>query len=248
MPSYGLAVVLLLVTFIFLFSSCEKSPGPGGTGSISGTIIEHFYNDDFSSQLYQKPALDEEVFMLYGEENALGDRVFTGVTGEFRFKYLFPGRYYVYYFSEDSTSILDEKKEKLYPVDLKRGEEVDLGDLEKLSTLDYDDGAAMIKGVVKVINYVNESRWPNLVVEDIAFAHEHEVYITYGNHTFYDDRIRTQYDGYFEFSNLIPGDYLIFLYSEDVTRVTEHVVLKFQVTISEFDQVVDLGEITIEQL
>lgn len=248
MPSPGLAVVLWLVTFIFLFSSCEKNPGQGGTGSISGTIIEHFYNDDFSSQLYKKAAVDEEIFILYGEGNALGNREFTDISGKFRFNYLFPGRYYIYYHSEDSTSILDQEKEMLYLVDLERGEEVDLGVLEKLSTMDYDDGGAMIKGVVKVINYVDESRWPNMVIEDIAFAHEHEIYLTYGNHTFYDDRIRTQHDGYFEFSNLIPGDYLIFLYSEDITRVTEHVVLKFQVTISEFDQVVDLGEITIEEL
>ncbi len=248
MPSRGLAVVLWLVPFVFLFSSCEKNPGPGGTGSISGTIIEHFYNDDFSSHLYKRAAVDKEIFILYGEGNALGDRAFTDLTGKFRFNYLFPGRYYIYFLSEDSTSILDEEKEMLYLVNLERGEEVDLGDLEKLTALDYDDGAAMIKGVVKVINYVDESRWPNMVIEDIAFAHEHEVYITYGNHTFYDDRIRTQYDGYFEFSNLIPGDYLIFLYSDDVTRVTDDVVLEFQVTISEFDQVVDLGEITIEKL
>lgn len=248
MPSCELAVVLLLVPFIFLFSSCEKNPGTGGTGSISGTIIERFYNDDFSSQLYERVAVDEEIFMLYGEDNALGDREFTDLTGKFRFNYLFPGRYYVYYLSQDSTSILDEQQEKLYLVDLKRGEEVDLGDLEKLTTLDYDDGAAMIKGVVWVEKYVDESRWPKLVTEYIAPAQEQEVYITYGNHTFYDDRIRTQDDGYFEFSKLIPGDYRIFLYSDDVTRVKDNVVLEFQVTISEFDQVVDLGEITIEQL
>ncbi|MCK4750627.1 MAG: hypothetical protein KAT15_26395, partial [Bacteroidales bacterium] len=64
----------------------------------------------------------------------------------------------------------------------------------------------------------------------------------------YDERVRTQHDGYFEFSGLIPGDYLIVLYSEDVTRVVEHEVLQYEVTISEFDQVVDLGEITIEEL
>ena len=198
--------------------------------------------------IYIKPSVDEEVFLLYGEDNVLGDRVFTGITGDFRFDYLFPGRYYFYYLSNDSISKYNEEQEKLFLVKLDRGEDADLGDIVKLSTLDFDDGAAVIKGVVRVINYVDESRWPNMVVEDIAFAHEQEVYLTYGNHSFTDERVRTQHNGTFEFRNLITGDYLIFLYSEDVTRVTEHVVLKFEVTIDEIDQVVDLGVITIEEL
>lgn len=243
-----MAILLLIFIMVFLLPSCKKEEGLGGTGAISGTIIEQFYNDDYSSLVYQKAAVDEEVFMMFGEDKNLGDRTFTSITGNFRFNYLFPGRYYIYYQSRDSTSILDEIHEKLYLVDMDRGEEVDLGNLVKLSTLDYNDGAAIIKGVVKVIKYVDESRWPNLVIEYIDFAHEHEVYLKSGNHTFYDERIRTQHDGYFEFSNLIPGDYLVFLYSDDVTRVIKNVVLKFEVTISEFDQVVDLGEITIENL
>ena len=118
----------------------------------------------------------------------------------------------------------------------------------KLNTLDWDDGSAVIKGVVKVIDYVDESRWPNLVIEEEYFAHEHEIYIKYGNHLFFDDRIRTQYDGYFEFRNLIPGDYQVFLYSDDARRINESVVLKFEITITETEQVMDLGQITIEKL
>ena len=246
--SAGIIVPVLFITMILTATGCKNDEGQGGTGSISGTIIEQFYNDDYSQLINKKPAVDEEIFLLYGEDNALGDRTFTGITGEFRFNYLFPGRYYLYYHSKDSASSLDEDQEKLFLVQLDRGEEADLGDIVKLSTLDYDDGAAVIKGVVRIINYVDESRWPNLVVEDIAFAHEHEVYLTYGNHTYYDERVRTQHDGAFEFRNLIPGDYLIFLYSEDVTTVVEHVVLEYEVTISEYDQVVDLGEIIIEEL
>lgn len=246
--SPGVVIVLLLLTTICLLPSCEKDEGQGGSGSISGTIVEQFYNDDYSALIYQKPAVDEDVFVLYGDENTLGDRTITGVTGEFRFDFLYPGHYNIYFLTRDSTTVLDENQVRMFEVNLERGEKVDLGTLEKLSTLDYNDGSAVIKGVVKVINYVNESSWPNLIVEYIDFAHEHEVYLTYGNHSFYDKRVRTQYNGYFEYDNLIPGDYLIFLYSEDVTKRTKHVVLKYEVTITEFDQVVDLGEITIEKL
>ena len=48
-------------------SSCEKSEGPGGTGSIAGTVMEQFYNDDYSLLILEKPAVDEEIFIVYGD-------------------------------------------------------------------------------------------------------------------------------------------------------------------------------------
>lgn len=244
----GLSYIAGLFFLAAIFSSCEKTEGRGGTGSISGTLMEYFYNDDYSSLIMQKVAVDEEIFILYGEEGSVGDRVVTGASGEFRFRYLYPGTYYIYHRTRDSTEILDMNVEKMYEVKLDKGEDKDLGELQKLSTLDYDEGAAKIRGVVIEKVFDEDSRWPNLVVDYIDFAYEKEVYLTYGNHSYYDDRIRTQHDGSFEFNNLIPGKYLIFLYSDDVTRETDKVVIKREVTITEMDQVVDLGEITIEKI
>lgn len=237
----------MVILMCLAAASCSKMEGEGGTGSISGIVTEYFYNDDFSQLIYSEPAVDEEVFILYGEDQALGDRIRTSNNGAFRFDFLYQGNYTVYFQTEDSLDIPGEDVEKLVEVSLKRGEEADLDELAKLTTLDFDDGAAVIRGVVKVIDYVNASRWPNLVVDYIDFAYEQEVYLTYGNHTYYDERIRTGHDGSFEFRKLIPGDYLVFLYSEDVTRLTDKVVLEFEVTITEMDQVIDLGEITIEE-
>ncbi len=245
LPQGAVAVVTMLV---FLSgTACQKEPGIGGTGAIQGTIIEKFYNDDYTEFLYELPAVDEEVFILFGNDKVLGDRVFTGITGEFRFEFLYPGDYEIYFQSDDTTALLENDWGARFRVEVSRGQEVSMGQLEKISALDYDDGAAVIKGVVWEVNYVNESRWPSLVVESEDYAYEQEVYLTYGDHAFYDERVRTQHGGYFEFSNLIPGDYLIFLYSEDVKRLTDKVVLEFEVTISEFDQVVDLGQITVEK-
>lgn len=240
-------VMLFLWFALILSTSCQKDPGFGGTGAIKGTLVEKFYNDDYSELIYEKPAVDEEVFILFGDDPVLGDRIFTSQTGAFRFDYLYPGEYHIYYQSEDPEELPEDDWTTTHTVTLERGQELDLGQLEKVTALDYDDGAAVIRGVVWEINYVNESRWPNLVVESEDYAFEQEVYLVYGNHTFYDDRIRTQYDGTFEFSGLIPGDYLIFLYSEDVKRLTDKVVLKYEVTITEMDQEVDLGTINIEK-
>ncbi len=246
-PNIKWPAFLLIALLGMLTVSCDKSEGLGGTGSIAGVIVEHFYNDDYSELLTSTPAVDEEVFILFGSDQTPGDRVNTGTSGDFRFDYLYPGTYQIYYRSDDSTTIVEDEWHMMQ-VSLESGEKVVLGNLEKATKLDWDDGAAVISGVVKKIKYDNDSKWPNLVVEYMDFAHEHEIYITYGNHTFVDDRVRTQDNGYFEFKNLIPGKYRIFLYSEDVTKVTEHVVLEFQENITDFDQKVDLGEITIEAI
>jgi len=241
-------IVFLSFLIVLLPLSCQKSEGLGGTGSIAGTITEQFYNDDYSLLIYEKPAVDEEVYIVFGSSKELGNRVRTNNMGQFRFKFLYPGNYQVYFISGDSTAELNMDVEKLYELELERGEELDLGRLNKLTTLDFDDGTALIKGVVKVIDYVDLSSWPDLVVDKTYYATEQEVYLTYNKHTFYDERIRTQTGGVFEFGGLIPGNYLVFLYSDDVTGESDKVTLEFEVSIDDLDQVVDLGEIVIEKL
>jgi len=241
-------IVFLSFLIVLLPLSCQKSEGLGGTGSIAGTITEQFYNDDYSLLIYEKPAVDEEVYIVFGSSKELGNRVRTNNMGQFRFKFLYPGNYQVYFISGDSTAELNMDVEKLYELELERGEELDLGRLNKLTTLDFDDGTALIKGVVKVVDYVDLSSWPDLVVDKTYYATEQEVYLTYNKHTFYDERIRTQTGGVFEFGGLIPGNYLVFLYSDDVTGESDKVTLEFEVSIDDLDQVVDLGEIVIEKL
>jgi hypothetical protein len=244
----GMLMLFLSLLFVLLPMSCEKSEGLGGTGSIAGTITEQFFNDDFSLLIHEQAAVDEEVFIVFGNNEELGARVRTNDRGQFRFKYLYPGNYRVFFVSEDPASVLDLDREKVVEVELDRGQEMDLGNLEKLTVLDFDDGSARIRGVVNVIDYVDMSTWPDLVIEKTYYATEQEVYLTYNNHSFYDERIRTQSGGVFEFEGLIPGKYLVFLYSDDVTGESDKVTLEFEVTIENLDQVLDLGEITIEKL
>lgn len=236
-------VVFAVLLLAAILVSCSNDEGFGGTGSISGSVTEYFYNDDFSDLIYQQPAVDEEVFILFGDEENTGERVTTGPTGEFRFDFLYGGTYHIYFRSEDSTEIPDDGWSKIIDMELENGEDRDLGELVKMSTLDYDDGDATITGMVKVIKYEEGS---TILVEYVDFAREHEVYLVYGDHVQFDERVRTGHDGRFAFSGLIPGDYLVFLYSEDPTGNAERVVLKQQVTITGLDQAVDLGEITIE--
>ncbi len=52
------------------------------------------------------------------------------------------------------------------------------------------------------------------------YAPEEDVYIIYGDEATYSERVKTNYDGTFEFRYLRPGNYKIYAYSKDSTLQT----------------------------
>ena len=83
---------------------------------------------------------------------------------------------------------------------------------------DIDDGTSSISGTVFKIKYWTSSIPPydSNDIKDITPAQDYDVYIVYENDITYFDRTRTNYNGVFEFSNLIKGNYRVFVYSDDV--------------------------------
>ncbi len=104
-------------------------------------------------------------------------------------------------------------------------------------------GDATISGQVWVRDY--NSTFTQLLGE--YPAEDVYVYITYGNKTGYDKRIKTDYDGYFQFEYLYKGDYKVFVYSADstLTDLNNMVAVVQQISIEERKELVDLGTITI---
>ncbi len=243
--------VLLSITAVFFLisNSCVKPEGYGGTSSVSGKILTRYYNDDYSMLIKEVPSVDEDVYLLFGDDESVGDRVFTSSTGAFAFEFLRPGAYTLYFTSEDSTSADRSEEVSAIEFELKSGEDKDLGTLTEFKTLDFNEGTGKIFGVIRLINYKNSSVPPFLEIKDTSFAQEQEVYIRYGTHKFYDERIRTSYNGYFEFTGLIPGEYEVFTYSEDVWfGGTENIPVGDTVIISPEIQEVDLGIMYIEKI
>jgi hypothetical protein len=77
---------------------------------------------------------------------------------------------------------------------------------------------------------------------------DENVYIIYGNEqTFYNDDISTSYDGSFEFNYLRPGKYVVFMYENCYPCAALQQEKLFEVEITEKNQVVDLGEITLNK-
>jgi hypothetical protein len=73
---------------------------------------------------------------------------------------------------------------------------------------------------------------------------ELDVYIIFGNNVSYGDRVRTNYDGCFEFKYLREGEYTIYVYSKAAVAGGVQEVKK-TVTISGSNQAVDAGKFTI---
>ncbi len=104
-------------------------------------------------------------------------------------------------------------------------------------------GDAEITGRVWVRDY--NSTMTNVIGE---YAAEDEyVYIVFGDHRGYDKRIKTDYNGYFRFNHLYPGDYTIYVYSTDttLTELDEQVPVIVKVNVEDKDSSVDLGLINI---
>ncbi len=104
-------------------------------------------------------------------------------------------------------------------------------------------GRATIKGKIYVKQY-NESFTQLL---DEYYAAEEDVYIIYGDHDVYDDDMKTNFDGKFEFSYLERGNYKIFVYSEDSTFNTPggKEAIFIDIEIKEKKDVIELDDIVI---
>ncbi len=96
-------IVLILAAGLMFISSCSKDPGEGGSSTITGKVLVHHYNYDFTVLLDEYWAPDEDVFIIYGDGTTSDDRVRSGPEGDFRFQYLRKGKYQVYVYSDDSS-------------------------------------------------------------------------------------------------------------------------------------------------
>lgn len=90
---------LCLLTFACsVLVSCNNEPGEGGRASIQGRVFVHTIacNDTLDSSY----GVDEEVYIIAGDDPSHFDRVRTGPDGTFWFPYLRKGKYEIYSLSE----------------------------------------------------------------------------------------------------------------------------------------------------
>ncbi len=104
-------------------------------------------------------------------------------------------------------------------------------------------GTSTITGKVYVKNYnVNGN-----ILQSEYYGPEEKVYLVYGNHSVYDDWMRTGYDGTYQFSYLFPGDYRIYAYSRCDTCQSGVEAIIQQITISSNHQLIEVPDIIIKK-
>ena len=91
---------------ILLLDSCKKEAGDGGNSSIRGKVnLELRYVLENWKDIHGTfPAIDEDVYIVYGNHVSPDDRVQTNYNGEFEFLYLRPGKYKIYVVSKDTIA------------------------------------------------------------------------------------------------------------------------------------------------
>jgi hypothetical protein len=213
-------LTLLVIFCSLVLISCEKEAGVGGTATIKGVLYLERYNVDYSQLIETIPAKDEKVYIQYGDTKSVSDDVDTSPEGYFEFTYLYEGDYTIYYYSEDSSDIYAPKKEVLFQVNLGKGEDKDLGDLTCFETLDFDDGKSTISGTIYVVDGLDSIVDPG-----------YEVYLRPNNGQ-EAKRIRTLDDGTFYFVEILPGDYTVYVLSEEGNKSEVIETVSTQVTVT----------------
>lgn len=116
---------LLALGITLTISACKKPAGEGGQASIKGRVYVRNYNTAFTVLNDQYYAQGEQVYIIYGDETAVGNNVRTSYDGSFEFPYLRKGNYKVYVLSKDSTSsALSKTVEVLRNVTITKKKEV----------------------------------------------------------------------------------------------------------------------------
>lgn len=105
-----------------------------------------------------------------------------------------------------------------------------------------EGGAAKIKGTITIDNYNNAG-----VYISSFKAQDYDVYIVYGTKdNIIDDRVRTSYDGTFEFDYLREGNYQIFVYSKCFTCTNgQDSVVSSSIHIDSKKATIDIGNIVV---
>ena len=93
----------LFACFLIVFTGCTRTAGEGGSTTIRGNVeLEQriVITNPLSATVV--PAIDEDVYIIYGDRVGPDDRVRTNYDGDFDFYGLRPGDYTIYVYSEDT--------------------------------------------------------------------------------------------------------------------------------------------------
>ncbi len=93
-----------LLFMVLSVSSCQKIEGPGGAATIQGKLTVKEY-DSGGNEIKSYDGADMDVYIIYGDdpsETYFHDDIKTSYDGTFKFRFLEPGNYRIFFY-EDVT-------------------------------------------------------------------------------------------------------------------------------------------------
>ncbi len=100
-------IFIISVISLVSFSSCKKGPGEGGRASITGKVYSVNYNSAMTVPVDSGYLGGENVYIIFGDETAIGKSEDTNNEGAYEFMYLRKGKYKVYVYSKTAPNKLD---------------------------------------------------------------------------------------------------------------------------------------------
>jgi len=211
--------IFVLFSIAVLLFSCTKEEGRGGTSIIKGRVIVDEYSDINNQHVRSHYAVDESVYIIYGNDEYYSDRVKTDGNGYYEFKGLQKGDYKLYVYTENENG---DKKPVTVQVNIEsNGSEVEAS---YVRVKDYiSKGNASVSGRLFVYDYNSDLT----ALKDTFYGADRYVYFAIKNNETYIDRVKTNPDGYFVFKNLLPGDYEVYAYSKTTANVGRVAIKKY---------------------
>lgn len=229
---------IVLLFSCLAFFACTKQEGEGGLNKVSGFVYVQELDEQLQAFGTPYPAQDEDVYIQYGKDaKKVDDKTATSFDGYFEFQYLTPGDYTLFSYSDDTSDVYADVEipvSRLFSFEGKKDEvNVDTILVFKIVSKDYDDGHADITGFVGEKVY---SSGTSILLDSVA-AQNRDVFLAYKNGMGILDRVRSAYDGSYIFQNIMPGEYVVYVLSEQLFYADYKVISADFVINSETDNI-----------
>ncbi len=91
---------IVLLCLLISLGACVKGPGPGGRATIKGKIWARNLATGLGFVTDSGWAAQQNVYISFGDNTAIGDKVETSFDGSFEFLYLRAGNYKIYTYTK----------------------------------------------------------------------------------------------------------------------------------------------------
>jgi len=224
-----------------LFFSCDKQAGEGGLNTLEGVVYVQNISPVLEKVGKKYPAQDENVYIQYGDSKKVNDKTATGSDGYFSFEYLTQGDYTIFAYSDDTASAENNMQISISKTaSLTSKKETSSTDtLIIYKYVDYDQGKATLTGKVDKIYYFTGNVQPKTPIP----AQNEEVFLVNQQDKGLVDRVRTTFDGEYKFANVLPGDYMVYVLSDQLYK-DEDLIDSVLVTVTEDSNLIELTKLS----